>query len=87
MKLGFVVNRVATEQPGYTTTRLAMTATRMGHEVWVMGVDDFAHDPDGSVTAMARTAPAKNYRSLKTYLDKVQADEAVKRIVLDELDV
>jgi glutathione synthase len=87
MKLGFVVNRVATEQPAYTTTRLAMTATRMGHEVWLMGVDDFAHDPDGSVTASARTAPAKTYRSLKTYLDKVQSDEAVQRLVLDELDV
>ena len=54
-----------------------MTATRMGHEVWLMGVDDFAHDPDGSVTATARTAPAKNYRSLKTYLESVQSDEAV----------
>jgi glutathione synthase len=87
MKLGFVVNRVATEEPGYTTTRLAMTATRMGHEVWLMGVDDFAHDPDGSVTATARSAPAKSHRSLKTYLEKVQSDEAVERIVLDELDV
>ena len=87
MKLGFVVNRVETEEPAYTTTRLAMTATRMGHEVWIMGVDDFAHVPDGSVTASARTAPAKNYRSLKTYLDKVQADESIGRLVLDELDV
>ena len=87
MRLGFVVNRVATEQPGYTTTRLAMTATRMGHEVWLMGVDDFAHDPDGSVTAAARTAPAKAYRSLNTYLEKIQSDDAVDRLVLDELDV
>ena len=87
MKLGFVVNRVATEEPGYTTTRLAMTATRMGHEVWLMGVDDFAHAPDGSVTATARTAPAKNYRSLKTYLESVQADEAATHLVVDELDI
>ena len=87
MKLGFVVNRISTEQPGYTTTRLAMTATRMGHDVCLMGVDDFAHDPDGSVTAMARVAPAKNYRSLKAYLEKVQSDEAAQRIVVDDLDV
>jgi glutathione synthase len=87
MKLGFVVNRVATEQPGYTTTRLAMAATRMGHEVWLMGVDDFAHDPDGSVTASARTAPAKAYRSLNTYLEKIQSDDAAGRLVLDDLDV
>ena len=87
MRLGFVVNRVATEQPGYTTTRLAMAATRMGHEVWLMGVDDFAHEPDGSVTASARTAPAKAYRSLNTYLEKIQSDDAVARLVLDDLDV
>ena len=85
MRLGFVVNRVATEQAGYTTTRLAMTATRMGHEVWLMGVDDFAHDPDGSVTASARTAPAKASRSLNTYLEKIQSDDAVDRLVVDEL--
>ena len=56
MKIGFVVNRVATEEPGYTTTRLAMAATRMGHEVWLMGVDDFAHDPDTDVF-MTGTGP------------------------------
>lgn len=87
MKLGFVVNRVATEDPGYTTTRLAMTATRMGHQVWLMGVDDFSHDPDGRVTATARIAPVKSHRSLKTYLEKMQSDEAVERVVLDEFDV
>ena len=87
MKLGFVVNRVATEEPGYTTTRLAMTASKMGHDVWLMGVDDFAHDPDGSVTAMARQAPTKSHRSLKAYLEKMQSEEAIERLVIDELDV
>ena len=87
MKLGFVVNRISTEQPGYTTTRLAMTANRMGHDVWLIGVDNFAHDPNGSVTAMARTAPAKNYRSLKAYLENIQSDEAVEQLVVDDLDV
>jgi len=87
MKMGFVVNRLATEQPGYTTTRLAMTASRMGHDVWVIGVDDFAHDPDGSVTANAGSTPSKNHRSLKTFLEKVQSDEAREKIVVDELDV
>ena len=87
MKIGFVVNRVATEEPGYTTTRLAMTATRMGHEVWLMGVDDFAHDPDGSVTATAGSAPTKSHRSLKTYLESIQSEESSERIVVDELDV
>lgn len=33
MKIGFVVNDVETEKPVYTTTRLAMTARNMGHDV------------------------------------------------------
>lgn len=87
MRIGIVVNRVLTEQPGFSTTRLAMTASRMGHEVWVMGVDEFSHDPDGSLSAIARRASAKGHRTLKAYLERVQSDEAVERIVIDELDV
>ena len=39
MKIGFVVNDIATEQPGYTTTHLAMAATRIGHEAWYVSVN------------------------------------------------
>ena len=41
MKLGIVVNKVQTEDEGYTTTRLAMTAVNRGHEVWYVGAADF----------------------------------------------
>ena len=51
MKIGFVVNSVATEKPQYTTTRLAMTASTMGHETWFIGLEDFADEPDGSLSA------------------------------------
>jgi glutathione synthase len=46
MKLGFLVNDIQTEEPGYTTTRLAMAALNRGHDIWVMGAGDFAYDPD-----------------------------------------
>jgi len=82
-----VVNNVLTEEPGFTTTRLAMTASRIGHEVWVMGVDGFSHDPDGSLAANARRAPAKGSRTLKAYLERVQSDEAAEKVLIDELDV
>jgi glutathione synthase len=87
VRLGIVVNRVLTELPGFTTTRLAMTASRMGHDVWVMGVDDFSHDPDGSLSAIARRAPVKGQRTLKTFLEKVQSDETIEKLVIDELDI
>ena len=73
MKIGFVVNDVMSESPVYTTTRLAMAATQMGHEAFLMGIGDFAYEPDGSLTARVRGGgKGKNYRSLERYLDDVQ---------------
>ena len=67
MKIGFVVNDVATEVPQYTTTRLAMAATNRDHEAWVIGVGDLGQDSDGAVIAKAHAPKAKTYRSLKTF--------------------
>jgi len=88
MKIGFVVNDIATEEAGYTTTRLATTALKRGHEAWVMGVGDFAYDPDNRMRARARMAPAKAYKDTETYLRDLQGDKArVERIAADDLDV
>jgi glutathione synthase len=88
MRIGFVVNDVATERPQYTTTRLAMAATRLGHESWLMGVGDFAHHPDGSIGANARSSKGRKHKSLETYLGSIQGDDtAPERIRVDELDV
>jgi glutathione synthase len=87
MKIGFVVNRVSTELPQYTTTRLALAATRRGHETWLMGVDDFSNRLDGSVAARARTAKAKKHKDVVAYLEDVQAAEPTEPISVDDLDV
>jgi glutathione synthase len=87
VKIGFVVNDVSTEQPQFTTTRLAMAATRMGHEVSLMGVGDFAHRIDGSVGATARSTPGTRYKSLETYLGALQSDARIEKISVDDLDV
>ena len=88
MKIGLVCNDIATEEASYTTTRLGMAALEMGHEAWLMSVGDFGNDPDGKVSAWARHAPRKKYRSPATYLADVQGDNAkVERITVDDLDV
>ncbi|MHC4953173.1 MAG: glutathione synthetase [Planctomycetota bacterium] len=88
MKIGFVVNDVATEQAGYTTTRLAMAAHNRGHEAWAFGVGDFDFDHDERIRARARRAPAQNFKSLSTYLAALQGPKAnVQRIEADDLDV
>ena len=68
MKVGFVVNQIETEQPSYTTTRLAMAAVNRGHEAWLIGTGDLALDPDDYVRARAQTAPKAKYKSLDTFL-------------------
>lgn len=87
MKIGFVVNDIDTESHVYTTTRLAMTATNLEHEVWVMGMGDFGYEPDGSLRARGRAGGDKKYRSLERYLADVQRPESDELVALDDFDV
>ena len=89
MRIGFVVNSVATEKPEYTTTRLALAATRRGHETWLIGVDDFAHRPDGTVAAHARAARGKKHQVVdalprRACRPTTASDEPIS---VDDLDV
>ena len=87
MRIGFVVNDVATEHPEFTTTRLAMAAIARGHEAWLLGVGDFSHDPGGCVAARARTATGR-HRDVTAFLADVQGDDGTEsRIQVDDLDV
>jgi len=53
VKLGFLVNRLETEKAQYTTTLLAMTAARRGHDVYRMDVSSLACGAEAQVTARA----------------------------------
>ena len=89
MKVGFVVSRVTTEKPQYTTTRLAMAARNLGHEVWLIGVGDLAQNADGKIVAHAAGPADKSYRSLTNFLEDLQSEEkgVKEKIVVDDLDV
>jgi glutathione synthase len=88
MKIGFVVNDIKTEEPAYTTTRLAMTAVNLGHKSYTFGVGDFMYAADGSVHARARTTNGKTHKSLEKFLKILQSDDAdSEAICLDDLDV
>jgi glutathione synthase len=86
VKLGFVINDLATEQESYTTILLAMTASRLGHEVWITSVGDFSNGPDDSVHAWGRSISGKRPRTPAHYLAALR-DSTAKRIAVDELDV
>jgi glutathione synthase len=88
MKFGFMVNDINTEEPGYTTSRLAMAAINRGHEAWVIGAGDFAYDSDETIKARATAAPKKAYKSSETYVADLKGRKAKQeRISVDELDV
>jgi glutathione synthase len=89
MRIGFVVNDVRTEEPGFTTTRLAHEAHRQGHEVFLTGVGDLTYDPDEFIRARARSAPAgRNYKTPESYLADLQGKKSHQdRITIDDLDV
>jgi len=88
MKIGFFVNDIRSEEPGYTTTRLAIAALNRGHEAWMMDAQSFAYDPDEKIRARARAAPKPKYKSSDAYLADLQGKKAkLERITVDDLDV
>jgi glutathione synthase len=83
-----MVNDIMTEEPGYTTIRLAMAAINRGHEVWMIGAGDFAYDRDEIIRARARSSPKKKYKSSDLYVSDLQGKKALlERITVDKLDV
>jgi glutathione synthase len=88
MKIGFLVNDVATEKVGFTTIRLAAEAVNRRHEVYLFGVGDLAYDSDEYVRARAKAVPKKSYSSHETFFKDLQGPKAIsERITVDDLDV
>lgn len=84
-----MVNDIKTEEPGYTTTRLAMAAINRGHEIYVIGAGDFGYAVDESIIAQAYTVPKKKYTSSETFLRDIQSKKKaiVDNITVDDLDI
>jgi len=87
MKIGILVNDIHTERAGYTSTRLAITAMRMGHEVFTLGVGDFIYAPDGSIHAQACWTD-QEFEDREAYLEHLQSDQAFSdKVSVDDFDV
>jgi glutathione synthase len=88
MRIGFIVNDVATEEATFTTTRLAHEATNLGHDAFLIGVGDLAYDPDDFVRARATTVTKKKYKSHTSFHAELTGKNAIReRISVDELDI
>jgi glutathione synthase len=88
VKVGFVVNDVATEKEGYTTVRMARKALARGHEVCLIGLADFFYRSDGSVHARGRCPTGADHEKDVDFLKDLQ-DEASDdvSIAVEDLDV
>lgn len=88
IKLGFVINDMATEKDNYTTIRLARKAINRGHEVVLIGLGDFLYAADGTVQARAHCPSLKRYKDDKALLDDLQGPKArIEKVMVEELDV
>lgn len=87
MKIGLVVNVMASDDKGATTYRLAAEAVSSGHEVWVMSAGNLTYEPGGGIEALARGVPRGRYTSEK-FVEAINSAAAVTQwIAVDELDV
>jgi glutathione synthase len=65
-----------------------MTALRLGHEAWEIGVGDFIYAPDGSINAIARTVTGRNFEGLTEFIAELQSENCRReRLRVDDLDV
>lgn len=88
MRIGFVLNDLLNEHLPSGTIRMAMTATNMGHEIWLMGVGDFAYNSDELVHARARSVSGTNFVTPDIYYQNLCSEQAQsERITVDDLDV
>lgn len=88
MKLGFVINDIATEKDNYTTLRLARRALRDGHEVAMIGLDGFVYTSDESMCGLAHRPSREEYADDAELLaDLAQPDRERESIAIAELDV
>jgi glutathione synthase len=86
VRLAFFVNDVTTELDEYTTTRLALAAARLGHEVWYVGAGDVVYEPDESLRARARPGTWQQGDDLKSFLERMQGSDEVPHVVLEGFD-
>lgn len=88
MRIAFVLDDVAKENPVYTTVFLAYHMHNKGHEVYLTDVRKLAYYPEGHMGARVIRAPKKNYKSQKEYIEDVKSDKAEEqRITAQDLDV
>ena len=86
MRIAFLINDFETEKPTYTTTRLALAAHRLGHDVLYLSVEDFVYDPDEHLRVRVRR-PTGTHDAIEALWESVLADGGEERLNIEDVDV
>lgn len=88
MRIAFVLDDVAKENPVYTSVLLARELHNRGHEVFMTDVRNLAFYPEGHMGARVKRGPKKTYKSQHEYIQEIQSDKAIdEKISAADLDV
>ncbi len=88
MRIGMVVNRLASERPHFTTTHLAMAAVARGHEVVYIEPGHFELGIDDRVSALGRAVPRRHFRRGDVLLrELLDASTLRPQMLVGDLDV
>ena len=88
MKLAFVVNRVETEGPTFTTNVLAHRLHTRGHEVFFFSVGQLDYVRDGRVGGLGHFVPAGDYADPEAYFEALKGNfDDARPVYTDELDM
>jgi glutathione synthase len=88
MRVAFFVNSIEGEEPGFTTTSLAMAAVARGHDVCYITPAGFVLRPDDSLMIRATIVPTARYKDPQAFHAAFQSRSAeVRTIDVREVDV
>ena len=88
MRIAFVLDDVAKENPVYTSVLVAFKMHNKGHEVYLTDVRNLAYYPSGHMGVHGRKAPKKSYKTQPEYLDDIKGEKAItEKVMANELDV
>jgi glutathione synthase len=85
VKIAFLVSALDTEQPDYTTTRLAMAAAEAGHDAFYVELDGIHVRPGGDVKLVTRRVEDTDV-SFDVFLEHL-SEAQTGDVPLDDLDV
>jgi glutathione synthase len=88
MRIGILVNDLLTEKEDYTSVKIAITALKMGHEIFYFDVEDFELMPNEDLSFFAVYFNNVNFKDSKEFVSILYKNKTNKeRFNIKDLDV